>query len=505
MIVLTRAHGPAHATTIHIGNAGVIPLTEILATTVVPTASTRLIMSASVQGSAPDWKDTLASLPLPGLVVQTPTPQFQAREQQRRQDAIARQSTQISSVILPIHSTDPDLVGHGTMCSSTRLRKCITSSYGYSLGVLSPGRLFAGYAARIVATRLRHVLKGKRTSSVANNDTRTYSAGEIAGKLLKLPWRAHRRAPSPTASRTRPSLVPLRRPLWPPPFSSLPLARSSTTRWPRPIAPCRPVSTVRPTSGYLPPARSQRALSTPPTNLLCRKAASARARAPPANTSIIITRTALRTWPMGVPDASGIYPTTTRASPFVEDLVALTTIFALAPNFHEDRALHIHSTDSAVELFSIPGYFRHIVQLGEYNVDYVPMGQYPFDVEHLDHCSIAAWFVLHGITPNDGDFHILEHYAQSARRECEDRRSTAPLGEYTTGFPLNVEEMNQLPDNRFIHGRHLNFGTLRDGLESEVSPRPYVAPAPDDSIDSDMKDVDSDIVQGQNGDDSLSY
>ncbi|KAJ7675073.1 hypothetical protein B0H17DRAFT_1140510 [Mycena rosella] len=179
------------------------------------------------------------------------------------------------------------------------------------------------------------------------------------------------------------------------------------------------------------------------------------------------------TWPRGVRTEIGQIPRTSNALPNVEDLVCLNTLQALAPNALEDRELYDHFMTQAYELLSVPGYFHRIIQFGEYPEDFLPMSPYPFGTEHLDHCAVAAWLVIHGISPSSDDFGMLQSFAQSARRQDDGPAPSNDATEFNTRFPQSTNEVVRLPESSMIHRDALDFGPLREGLVSAVPSQPY--------------------------------
>ncbi|KAJ7473860.1 hypothetical protein B0H11DRAFT_2236340 [Mycena galericulata] len=200
------------------------------------------------------------------------------------------------------------------------------------------------------------------------------------------------------------------------------------------------------------------------------------------------------TWPAGVRTSEGNLPTTSTASPNILDLISLNTIQALAPNVREDRDAHTHFVERCLELLSIPGYYARLVEIGGYQSDFHPLSPYPYELEMLDHCHIAAWLMLHGIVPGCVDFDALQSFAVSARRFHDP--ATSGMADEFEQFPRNVGDVEDMSTDEVTPWAEINFGTLRPGLpESDVPSRPSIAMV-DDSQDTamDTDDGESTVV-----------
>ncbi|KAJ7620540.1 hypothetical protein DFH06DRAFT_1144069 [Mycena polygramma] len=210
-------------------------------------------------------------------------------------------------------------------------------------------------------------------------------------------------------------------------------------------------------------------------------------------------------WPLGVRTRDGYLPTTQSAAPDIYDLLALNTLQALAPNAREDRDLNIEFVELAIELLSVPGFFEKLIEHGCYAIDFYPMSQYAYGRDHMDLCHVAAWIVLHGILPSHHDFPHLRSFAQSARRHRDGVQLSGPVGEFTTGYPKGYSDTRELVESDVTPWRHLNFGTVREGLTTTVPARP--GQRGDIAGDSEMpppeEDVDGIVVPANGDDDAL--
>jgi hypothetical protein len=69
------------------------------------------------------------------------------------------------------------------------------------------------------------------------------------------------------------------------------------------------------------------------------------------------------------------------------------------------------------EVISVPGFLERLAEVGGYPVEFYPMSQYPFESGGANHCHVAVWILLHGVSTSDEDFLHLRSYCQSARRQ----------------------------------------------------------------------------------------
>jgi hypothetical protein len=142
--------------------------------------------------------------------------------------------------------------------------------------------------------------------------------------------------------------------------------------------------------------------------------------------------------------------------------------------------------------------------LGNYPLEFHPLNQYPFEGENMDHCHIAAWFTLHGILPEHEDFHHLRSFAQSARRQAEGPSDDDSPGQFASGYPRSATDVESLSADTVIPWRAIDFGMLRDGLETSVPSRPGI------TSDSEMptpppEDDEMEPGSGTGDDDKLIY
>ncbi|KAJ7807165.1 hypothetical protein B0H13DRAFT_1929178 [Mycena leptocephala] len=210
-------------------------------------------------------------------------------------------------------------------------------------------------------------------------------------------------------------------------------------------------------------------------------------------------------WPRGVRTETGEIPSTQRASPNIYDLISLGTLQALAPNPREDRNLHNQFIECALELLSVPGFFERIVEIGVYPLEFHALNQYPFTPDNLDHFHVAAWFTLHGILPGHEDFHHLRSFAQSARRQAEGSTNTGNPGEFSSGYPRAASDVENLSSSNITAWRELNFGFTREGLDSSIPSRPSTSG--DAEMQSPLPETDNEVEpgSGMGEDDKLIY
>ncbi|KAJ7126513.1 hypothetical protein C8R43DRAFT_958020 [Mycena crocata] len=167
-------------------------------------------------------------------------------------------------------------------------------------------------------------------------------------------------------------------------------------------------------------------------------------------------------WPRGMRTSAGILPTSDHAIPHSGDVLAVNTIMSLAPNRREAPLQHSEFMRISAELFSIPGYYLRLAQLGGYVADNEPLGQYPFDAEHMNHAQVAVWYITHGIGI-DASIELLSlgSFARAARNVAENRADLTAIN-FSSGFPQTTNDLARLSAENVTAWEGLNFGDLRD-------------------------------------------
>ncbi|OJT02489.1 hypothetical protein TRAPUB_6985 [Trametes pubescens] len=135
---------------------------------------------------------------------------------------------------------------------------------------------------------------------------------------------------------------------------------------------------------------------------------------------------AVNAWPQGMRTASGADPEGNGfAVPHLGDCRAFFLLWHLVPQRKRKNPHHSHDVRIlalVVELFSIAGWYRRIVEIGEYVA--IPQSapiRYPFGSDDASHIHLAAWFCTHGLGLHDEIIKSLHHWAV-VTRNARDRR-----------------------------------------------------------------------------------
>ncbi|KAJ7171692.1 hypothetical protein C8R43DRAFT_944273 [Mycena crocata] len=167
-------------------------------------------------------------------------------------------------------------------------------------------------------------------------------------------------------------------------------------------------------------------------------------------------------WPVGMRNTRGVIPTSDNDTPYAGDVLAHNTIMSLAPNRREVPLQHGEFVRITNELFSIPGYYYRLAQVGGYVGDNEAMGQYPFDAEHMAHAQVAVWYITHGIMIDPSvELSTLGSFARSARNVSENRSNLESMV-FTSGFPQNNHDILRVSAKTVSAWEGLNLGDVRE-------------------------------------------
>ncbi|KAJ7178687.1 hypothetical protein C8R43DRAFT_1118058 [Mycena crocata] len=167
-------------------------------------------------------------------------------------------------------------------------------------------------------------------------------------------------------------------------------------------------------------------------------------------------------WPRGMRTVSGDIPTSDAASPHPGDVMAYNTIMALAPNRRATFLQHGEFVRISHEIFSIPGYYYRMAQIGGYVGDNEAMSQYPFDADHMNHAQVAVWYITHGIGIDSSiELFNLGSFARSARNVSENRANLTGI-HFTSGFPQNNNDVLRLSADNVPAWEGLSLGNVRE-------------------------------------------
>ncbi|OJT03842.1 hypothetical protein TRAPUB_9874 [Trametes pubescens] len=172
---------------------------------------------------------------------------------------------------------------------------------------------------------------------------------------------------------------------------------------------------------------------------------------------------AVNVWPTGMRLASGDYPVGNGFSvPHLGDCRAFFLLWHLLPlrtrkNPHRSHDARI--AELVVELFSIPGWYRRIVEIGEYvSIPQSPPIRYPFSADDASHILLAAWFCTHGVGLNDEIIKSLHHWAVTTRN-ARVGREPLDVTPWDTA-PSSYEAVTTTTDTALIvHHDELAWGT----------------------------------------------
>ncbi|KAJ7714887.1 hypothetical protein DFH07DRAFT_974332 [Mycena maculata] len=122
------------------------------------------------------------------------------------------------------------------------------------------------------------------------------------------------------------------------------------------------------------------------------------------------------TWTTGMRNMLGDRPRPGGDTVHVEDALAYATCMALGPSNrcaldHQWRRWY----ETVMLMFSIPGYFAHIVVVGGYPPASLPLQHYPYLTDNFTMPLAAAWFIRHGIPVSGPAIAALESFARSRR------------------------------------------------------------------------------------------
>ncbi|KAJ7081916.1 hypothetical protein C8R43DRAFT_1142905 [Mycena crocata] len=194
-------------------------------------------------------------------------------------------------------------------------------------------------------------------------------------------------------------------------------------------------------------------------------------------------------WPTGMRDVSGDIPTSASATPHPSDVIAYTTIMALAPNLREAPLQNGEFVRMSLEIFSILGYYYRIAQVGGYVGDNEPLSQYPFDADHMTHAHVAAWYITHGIGIDHSiELLALGAFARAARNRSENRDDLTSMT-FTSGFPQRNEDILRLSADNIPAWNAMNFGEIREAVRL-ANPGLEVVP-PGSSFDDEQDPLDT--------------
>ncbi|KAJ7430846.1 hypothetical protein B0H11DRAFT_2262835 [Mycena galericulata] len=194
------------------------------------------------------------------------------------------------------------------------------------------------------------------------------------------------------------------------------------------------------------------------------------------------TRIHPRHWNMVVHDYLGHAPTTMGDTPNRNDVLVIYTIFAMAP---ADRRLLPHQFrlffDAVMWLFSIKDLYDHVIRIGEYELDSLPLEHYPFLTDNITIYIVAAWFAQHGIAPGTPEVAAIEEFAQIRRNvshqipDWDNVEWAAEPRNATTSLSMTLGE---IPHQRDIH--HAPLCPVPPGISASIhAPMDGVMPTGD--------------------------
>ncbi|KAJ7115524.1 hypothetical protein C8R43DRAFT_1138149 [Mycena crocata] len=196
-------------------------------------------------------------------------------------------------------------------------------------------------------------------------------------------------------------------------------------------------------------------------------------------------------WPRGMRTSTGELPTSDSAIPNMGDVLAYNTILSLAPNRREVFLQHSEFIRISEELFSIPGYYYRLAQIGGYVGDNEPLGQYPFDADHMNHAQVAAWYITHGISiDNSIELFSLGSFARSARNVTENNADLKAMT-FTSGFPQNNNDILRLSADNVPAWEGLNYGDIRDDYRRTNPGEEVLFGTPEDEFEENNNSLDA--------------
>ncbi|KAJ6514543.1 hypothetical protein DFH09DRAFT_1333031 [Mycena vulgaris] len=121
-------------------------------------------------------------------------------------------------------------------------------------------------------------------------------------------------------------------------------------------------------------------------------------------------------WALGILDVLGRIGTQLGDTPCRDDVLSFHTTVALAGDGPRQYAHQYRLFSStAMRMFSIEGFYAHILRVGGYKLDTRSMEHYPYLTDNLTPYLVAAWFAQHGIAPDSPEVRALEQFSRVRR------------------------------------------------------------------------------------------
>ncbi|KAJ6480641.1 hypothetical protein DFH09DRAFT_1107804 [Mycena vulgaris] len=125
-------------------------------------------------------------------------------------------------------------------------------------------------------------------------------------------------------------------------------------------------------------------------------------------------------WGLGILDMLGHLAGQLGDTPRRDDVLAYHMIAILA-GLDQCQFAHQYRLffSTAVRLFSIEGFYAHILRGGEYPLVVLPMAHYPYLTDNITPYLVAAWITQHGIMPGSPENLALERFARTHRNMAD--------------------------------------------------------------------------------------
>ncbi|KAJ7258332.1 hypothetical protein C8J57DRAFT_1516230 [Mycena rebaudengoi] len=129
--------------------------------------------------------------------------------------------------------------------------------------------------------------------------------------------------------------------------------------------------------------------------------------------------------------------------------------------------------DMFITMFSVPGMYARIVELGGYPLDSMPLAHYPRLTDNITMPQVAAYVASHGISPETPAVATIESFAISRRNAIAGNSQLDDTD--WVGFPRSLADIAE------IH--------IPAWLEVDTGPEPVAVSAPDSTDDSTLMEV----------------
>lgn len=195
-------------------------------------------------------------------------------------------------------------------------------------------------------------------------------------------------------------------------------------------------------------------------------------------------------WPLGMRTSLLRWPVKKFDTALNEDTLAWRTIRRLAPGDRGDAfQSHQHHMflTAAMGVFSIPGYYQRILELGNYPIGNNTAAEYPFLTDNITHSQVAAWFAMHGLATTGEHIGLVESFFCS-RRHATNRNAQTSLAIFNDAmFPRRPEDIetvvgipqwSQLRFDAVVPGRVTDYSQTPGAPVNVAADPPMVIDAP---------------------------